>query len=161
MDTPFFSGEIKTANWYEQAVRTYLLWTPHKWLTLSAEWLWEDFDRDEVGAEGAKEVETHYIPLGVNFFHPSGLSASLKGTYVNQDGKFERQGTLGTFEDGDDKFWLVDAAIGYRLPKRYGFVTVGVTNLFEENFEFFDTDRNNPRIKPERAIFTRITLALP
>ena len=85
----------------------------------------------------------------------------MRGTYVNQDGKFERQGTLGTFEDGDDKFWLVDAAIKYRFPKRYGFVTVGVTNLFDEDFEHFDTDRNNPRIQPNRFIFATITLALP
>ena len=121
LDTPFFSDKVKTANWDEQTVRAYLFWTPHKWLAFSAEWLWEDFDRDEDLTDGAKEVKTHYIPLGINFFHPSGLSASLKGTYVNQDGKFERQGTLGTFEDGDDKFWLVDAAIRYRFPKRYGF----------------------------------------
>ena len=161
LETPYFSGKVKTADWDEQTARAYLFWTPHNWLALSAEWLWEDFDRDKNYSNGAKEVKTHYIPLGINFFHPSGFSASLKGTYVNQDGKFERQGTIGTFEDGDDKFWLVDAAIKYRFPNRFGFLTVGVTNLFDKNFEHFDTDSNNPRILPDRFVFARVTLALP
>jgi hypothetical protein len=85
----------------------------------------------------------------------------LKGTYIDQNGKFERQGTLRTFEDGDDNFWLFDAAIRYRLPKRYGFITVGATNLFDEEFQFFDSDRDNPRIIPDRFFFARVTLAIP
>jgi len=75
-------------------------WTPHEWLALSAEWLWEDFDRDEDLTDGAKEVKTHYIPLGINFFHPSGLSTFFKGTYVDQKGSFDRIDSTGTFTDG-------------------------------------------------------------
>ena len=161
LDTPFFSDKVREANWDEKIFRAYLFWTPHDWLALSAEYLYENFNRDEDNAEGVKDLKTHYVPLGINFFHPSGLSASLKGTYIDQDGEFERQGTLGTFEDGDDSFWLFDAAIRYRLPKRYGFVTVGATNLFDEDFEHFDTDRDNPRIQPDRTVFARVTLALP
>ena len=67
----------------------------------------------------------------------------------------------GLFEHGSDSFWSVDAAIRYRFPKRYGFLTVGLTNLFDENFEFFDTDRNNPRIQPGRVVSARIPLAIP
>jgi outer membrane receptor protein involved in Fe transport len=85
----------------------------------------------------------------------------LKGTYIDQDGKFEKLGNPGTFEDGDDNFWLVDAAVSYRFPKRYGFFTVGVTNLFDEDFEHFDTDLNNPRVQPDRSFFVKVTLALP
>jgi tetratricopeptide (TPR) repeat protein len=164
LEVPWFdlvASELKEVDWEEYLGRGYLFWTPHKWLALSAEYLYENLERDEDFADGAKEVETHYLPLGINFFHPSGLSASLKGTYIDQDGKFERQGTLGTFEDGDDNFWLVDAAIRYRLPKRYGFITVGATNLFDEEFQFFDSDRDNPRIIPDRFFFARVTLAIP
>ena len=101
------------------------------------------------------------IFFNFNFFHPSGLSASLKGTYVDQDGDFERQGTLGAFEHGHDNFWLFDVALRYRFPKRYGFLAVGVTNLFDQDFEHYDTDRDNPRIQPDRSVFASITLALP
>jgi hypothetical protein len=94
-------------------------------------------------------------------FHPSGLSALLTGTYVDQQGSFERQGTLGTFENGDDNFFLIDVAIRYRFPKRFGFFTVGVRNLTGEDFEHYDSDRNNPRVQPERFCFASITVALP
>jgi outer membrane receptor protein involved in Fe transport len=161
LDTPYFSDKVKNANWDENIFRTYLNWTPHKWISLTGEYRYEDFDRDKDFADGAKEVTTHYVPLGINFFHPSGLSASLKGTYVKQDGEFERQGTLGDFKNGDDDFWLVDAALRYRFPKRYGFLTVGVRNLFDKDFEHYDTDRDNPRIQPDRSVFATITVAIP
>jgi len=47
------------------------------------------------------------------------------------------------------------------LPKRYGFVSVGATNLFDEKFDYADTDVNNPRIQPGRSVYCRVTLALP
>ena len=66
-----------------------------------------------------------------------------------------------SFEHGEDNFWVVDAAISYRLPKRYGFITVGVRNLFDRKFEYADTDIDNPRIQPDRFFFARVTLAIP
>ncbi len=56
---------------------------------------------------------------------------------------------------------LVDTALNYRLPKRYGFITVGATNLFDKKFKFFNTDFDNPFIQPDRMFFARVTLALP
>jgi tetratricopeptide (TPR) repeat protein len=152
---------LEELDWEEKLARAYLFWTPHKWLALSAEYSYERLERAERFADGARDAKTHYFPLGINFFHPSGLSASLKGTYVDQKGSFERQGSLGTFEDAEDDFWVVDAAINYRLPKRYGFITVGATNLFDKEFQFFDSDRDNPRIIPDRFLFARVTLAMP
>jgi tetratricopeptide (TPR) repeat protein len=164
LSVPFFdTGLNKTRNvkWDEKIFRAYLFWTPHKWFSLTAEYLYEDFQRDEVFSDGAREVESHYFPLGVNFFHPSGLSASFTGTYVDQDGSFERATAVRTFENGQDNFWLLNAAINYRLPKRYGFLTVGVSNLTDEDFEHFDTDDDNAFIQPDRVAFARITLAFP
>jgi Tfp pilus assembly protein PilF len=151
-------GSLENANWDEKIFRAYLFWTPHEWVSLSAEYLWERLERDEDYAEGAETAETNFVPLGINFFHPSGLSASLKGTYVDQQGRFEHS---GVFENDDDNFFLVDAAIRYRFPKRYGFFTVGVSNLTDEDFEYFDSDPDNPRIQPDRFFFGKITLALP
>jgi len=53
----------------------------------------------------------------------------------------------------------VDAALGYRFPNRYGFLTVGVTNLFDREFEYFEVDVKNSRIQPDRQIFSRVTFA--
>jgi hypothetical protein len=156
------NGNNIKADWNEYLGRAYLFWTPHEWLALRAEYQYERFKRDKELTDGIRKLDTHRVPLGVNFFHPSGLGASLTGTYLYQDGKFERiAGGGGTFKDGDDDFLLVDAAIKYRLPRRYGFLTLGVTNLFDEDFNYFDVDFNNPDILPDRVFFGKITLALP
>jgi hypothetical protein len=151
---------VTKIDWDEYLGRAYLYWAAHEWLALRAEYVYEEFDRDEEFTAGIKEVKTHRVPLGINFFHPTGFNASLKGTFYDQDGDFMRlQGA--SFESGNDQFWVVDAAISYRLPKRYGFITLGVTNLTDEDFKYADTDPESPIIQPDRVFFGRVTLALP
>jgi len=54
---------------------------------------------------------------------------------------------------------VADATIRYRLPKRYGILSIEAKNLFDESFKFQDADPANPRIYPERLILGKITLA--
>ncbi|NWG03182.1 MAG: TonB-dependent receptor [Syntrophaceae bacterium] len=154
---------VKEEEWKERIARGYLYWTPHKWFGLSAEYLYERIKREIEFSLGVKKVETHRVPLGINFYHPCGLSAMLKASFVKQHGDFERQNPFatGTFISDEDKFWLFDTAISYRLPKRYGFISVGAKNLLNKHFKFFDPDYFNPSIQPGRFIYTKITLALP
>lgn len=167
LNVPFTSfigpdPELVDVDWDENKIRTYLFWAPHEWVALSAEWLWEKFNRDQTLNLGIKNLETHYLPLGINFFHPSGFSASILGTYINQQGSFNRlTAPPGITEDGQDSFFLVDLGVKYRMPKRYGFITVGVKNLFDKKFNYYDTDLNNPRIQPDRTVFSSITIAIP
>ncbi len=149
----------READWDEYLGRAYLFWTPHPWLALRAEYVFERFERDESFTAGVKELDTHRVPIGISFFHPSGFSAAVTATYWNQEGQFQFLGP--GFRSGQDDFWLVDAAISYRLPKRFGFITVGVTNLLDQKFKFFDVDPFNPTIQPDRTVFARITLAFP
>jgi hypothetical protein len=136
------------------------LWTPHPWLALRAQYIFERFKRDEQFPEGLTELNSHRVPLGISVFFPSGLSTSVTVTYFNQDGDFT--GAAATnFRSGRDQFWTVDAAINYRLPKRWGFIMVGATNLGGTEFKFFDVDLNNASIHPVRTLFARITLAWP
>jgi len=138
--------------------RSYFFWTPHEWLALRAEYVFEQFKSDV--PDFPDKLTTHRVPLGFSFFHPSGVGAFLTTTYWNQGGKnFAR--VDGSSRSGNDDFWTVDTALNYRLPKRYGFITIGATNLFDEKFRFFETDINNPRIQPNRMFFARVTLALP
>jgi hypothetical protein len=155
------SPPTREADWNEHLARTYLFWTPHPWLAFRAEYGFEQLERDERFPAGVTEVDTHRVPLGLSFFHPSGLSVSMTTTYFNQDGKFGGF-TAGTpIRHGSDDFWTVDAAVNYRLPKRYGFITVGATNLFDAQFKFFDVDLRNASIQPTRTVFGRVTLAFP
>ena len=54
----------------------------------------------------------------------------MKTTYVDQEGKFGDP--FSGFLEGDDQFWVVDAAISYRLPKRLGLISLEAKNLFDE-----------------------------
>ena len=82
-------------------------------------------------------------------------------TYWHQDGTFEGFFDHTAVRSGRDGFWTVDAAVSYRLPKRYGFISIGATNLFDEEFKFFEIDVDNPTIQPVRTFFVRLTLAFP
>jgi tetratricopeptide (TPR) repeat protein len=152
-----------TANqevaWTEHLARTYLFWAPSAWLALRAEYQFERFRRDNMFVSGMRKVDTHRVPLGINLFHDSGLSAFLTSTYFNQSGKF-LSFAVGP-HSGRDDFWTIDAGLRYRLPNRHGFITIGATNLFDKKFKYFETDLNNPSIQPNRAIFARMTLAFP
>ena len=159
LKSPFVINSIgREQDMHEDQARNYFFWTPHPWLALSAEYMFERFKSQGL-TDQPEKLNTHRVPLGITFFHPSGLSAGLKATYFDQDGKFVLINQ--DVRSGSDDFWTVDAAIGYRLPKRYGFVTVGVTNLFDRKFKFFDRDVRNPTSQPDRAFFARVTLALP
>ncbi len=144
-------------DWREYTSRLYLFSTPSDRVSLKAEYILERFDRDTLGPE---KLLTHRVPLGVRFFDPSGLGGFLTATYWNQDGRFA--GFSGPVQSsGHDQFWLVDAGISWRLPKRYGMVSIGATNLTDEDFQFFEVDFDNPTIVPKRSLIARITLAFP
>jgi outer membrane receptor protein involved in Fe transport len=142
----------------ENQIRAYLYWTPHPWVGLRAEYMFERFTSEGI-TDQPKWLDTHRVPVGVGFFHPSGLGASITGTYFNQAGRFVLNDL--SRKSGRDEFVTVDVGLSYRLPMRYGFISVGATNIFDKNFRFFDRDINNPSIMPDRMIFGRVTLAIP
>jgi tetratricopeptide (TPR) repeat protein len=168
LSVPYLTADPNTGSlswkdipWHEYWGRAYLYWTPHDWLAFRVEYAYEKSKFDETINFGVERVATYSVPLGVNFFHPSGLFAGLKATWYYQDGRFVKWDTE-TFETADNDFWLVDAVVGYRLPKRYGIITAGVTNLFDKhNFNYWETDLRNQRIQPDRQAFLKLTVALP
>jgi outer membrane receptor protein involved in Fe transport len=151
----------RTVDWEEDLARAYLFWTPTRSLALRAEYILERFDRDEAFTANVKNLDIHRVPLGVTFFHPSGFTAGITATYWEQKGEFEQLTFPPSFVSGSDQFWLVDAAVSYRLPKRYGLITLGAKNLFDEQFNAFDIDPFNSTIQPKRMVFLSATLALP
>jgi hypothetical protein len=163
IDTPYIAStsEVKEAKWEEKFGRVYLYWTPFNWLAASAEFQWERYDRDlEVTSEEYIHIlETHKLPLGVNIFSPNGITTKLKATYVDQEGEFDVNfGSLPT-EYGSDQFWVVDVSVSYRIPKRFGMLSIEAKNLFDEQFQFQSMDKLSPEIVPERLILVKIALS--
>jgi tetratricopeptide (TPR) repeat protein len=145
-------------DWEEESYRTYLDWAPFTSLALSMEYQLEHFDNEDEFVP-IPDTRTHIAPVTVRYFHPSGIFSSLTTTYVNQKVDF-----VSVAEIGDDEFILVDAGIGYRLPKRYGIVKLQVRNVFDNDFNYqalgFRTlEREALPFLPERTLLAQITLA--
>jgi tetratricopeptide (TPR) repeat protein len=152
-----------TSDLDELLGRAYVNWAPHPWFAFKAEYQYEKFKRPEdyISEDLMSRLQTHRLSFGINFFHPSGLLAKLNPNYVYQHGKFfvfDNEG-IPHLERGDDHFWVFDASIGFRLPKRYGIFTIEAKNLFDEKFKFQDTDAANPSISFKRLILAKLTLA--
>jgi tetratricopeptide (TPR) repeat protein/opacity protein-like surface antigen len=164
--------QVKNAqfeNTDEQLHRVYVHWLPIPELALSAEFAYDRFSA-ETGKRFTERfgvpqrVVTYSFPVGIQYFHPSGFFAGIGATYVNQH--VNRSESRRLFEgEGSSDFVVVDAAVGYRLPKRFGIVSLSVSNLFDNGFkyqddsfrEFPDTPSVGPYF-PERLILGRITL---
>jgi hypothetical protein len=144
----------------ERLARAYLFGSPRPWLTLGGEYGYENFDVDPELFFSFSTVTTHRLPLSARFFHPSGFSAFVSATYLQQEGDFRRS-TEFEFTPGDRSFWVVDLAARYRLPNRYGFLVAGVNNLTDETSTYEATDSRNLGIRPGRVVYARVVLAFP
>jgi outer membrane receptor for ferrienterochelin and colicin len=155
-------------DWDEQLYRVYLTWTPLPHLAVSAAYQFDRFDNeDEI--EPIPDTRTHLAPVSLRYFHPSGLFSRLGATYVSQTADLveaeERDGEFVVTEDSrDDQFMLVGASLGYRLPKRYGTIEMGVENIFNEDFDFqglvarTTTETDILPFIPERVVTAKIIL---
>ena len=157
LDVPIaFVGTV-TDDWQEDLLEVYLNWAPHPRYAASATFQYEDFDADATDTF-ISDTETQFLPVDLRYFHPSGFFAGVTTTYVDQDVH-----SADSRKDSD-QFTLVDVAVGYRLPKRYGIFTLGARNLFDKNFNYqglgFRTlAEENPRFLPERTVTGRLTLS--
>lgn len=146
------------AEWEEKNHRAYLYWAPKNWLAMSAQYQYEITERAPEFSEGLEQLTTRRVPLELKLFIASGWTASLREIFVEQTGDIVR--FSGLPESADDSFWLLDAALSYRLPARRGLLSVGANNILDEEFNYFDRDLNNASIQPDRFFYARVTWAL-
>jgi len=173
IDTPPDPPITIPASWTseerkEQLHRLYLNWTPTDRVAVHTELIYDRYSSETGEATGGnlpEKVVTWSLPVGVNYFSPSGLFAGLSTTYVNQSVRRSPYPFVTPQASGDDQFVVVDASIGYRLPKRRGVVSFAVKNLFDTDFKYQDDSyrefRDEPSIGPyfpERTFMGRIAL---
>lgn len=80
--------------------------------------------------------------------------------YVDQQVEFP---TLTAISAYRDHFWLADAAVGYRLPKRHGILSLEARNLLNKAFNYQDTNfqtsqPGEPLFQAKRIIYARFSL---
>ncbi|MBK8909628.1 MAG: TonB-dependent receptor [Rhodospirillales bacterium] len=152
-------------TWEEDLYAGYVYWTPGDRWAVRAAVEAETFERPETTFLGFSfpfpgSVETVMVPVSVNYFHPSGWFAGAKGTFVDQTVDIS---SFSAYPEDSDSFFLVDAVIGYRLPKRLGIVSVEGRNLLNQQFRFQDdsfrsSTRIGPMFVPETTVQARLTL---
>ncbi len=165
LDSPYFLGRVaRTADLDEGEFRTYLYWTPTAELGISGEIELTSFDHNET-AFNPTQIETLAIPLAVQYFNPSGFFAGIVGTFARQDVNRPPPGQTATNE-GSENLFLIDGAIGYRLPQRRGQISLEVRNVFDSNFSYqddtFRTQGDESQVSryiPRRTIFSRFTIS--
>nr|HDN01138.1 TonB-dependent receptor [Deltaproteobacteria bacterium] len=159
------SGSLTGRDLDEGLHRAYLYWTPHKSLALSVEYqneyLRRDYEDGKQNSSDPAKITTHIVPITLSYYNPNGLFSRIRATYVNQKVDFVAA-TTGTVKEEDD-FFVTDVSIGYRFPKRYGLISAGITNLFDQNFSYQSTEfgTGEPRIsrfQPERIFFAKLNL---
>jgi tetratricopeptide (TPR) repeat protein len=151
---------------HEELYATYFYWTPHKNWAVSLEPAYEKFKRSpnapSIQGRALRKVKTAIIPLKIKYFHPTGFFAQIGGSYINQKVDLAPD---STFIKNRDTVFLLDAAIGYRLPKRLGIISLEGRNLTDENFLHQDLNTQRagesvtPRFIPDRTIFVRTTFS--
>jgi tetratricopeptide (TPR) repeat protein len=165
MKTPEFDADFDAflddqTEWHHQA---YVYWTPTDRWSLSAKAVFDKFiSRDALDIDLPEEVRTVSYPMGIQYFHPSGFFAGAQVTYVDQD---VDRSSFSTLASGQDDFTVTNAAIGYRLPRRMGIVSLSAQNLFDKEFKYQDDSyrefQDEPSIGPyipDRTVMARFTL---
>jgi tetratricopeptide (TPR) repeat protein len=162
---PVVDPDISDEDQDEQNHRAYLYWTHRAGYALSAEYQYEDFERDYLEGQAdfdrPARMTTRTLRLGARYFHPSGLFAGLTGSHVDQ--RLTSVLPFGGTEELEDDFWITDAALGYRLPHRRGLLELQVRNLFDQSFHYQSvhpgtgTPQTSPYY-PDRAWFLHAQL---
>jgi len=149
----------------ESSYRGYFVWAPCQTFSITSEIEWTKLYRPGTLAVmdgNPSKVQTLTGPLAARYFHPSGVFAGLGGTFVYQ--KIDPS-VNSTFSKNDDRYFLVDASLGFRFPNRLGIFMIQGLNIFDKNFLYQDpniliTGNNHPRFARDRTILVKLTIAL-
>jgi TonB dependent receptor len=157
----FFPGRapVRTSDLEEQNIGSYVYWTPFDYMAVQIGYDYEYLDGEGL-SNGLSQLRTHTVPVSLRFFHPRGLFAGLGVSYVSQD--VDARPGLG-LDDGSDMFALLDLNLGYRFPRRHGFIAVEVANVLDEEFRYLDnsfrtSEVRSPRFVPDRQVLARVAL---
>jgi hypothetical protein len=151
----------------DRILRSYLYWTPNDRIAISAAVDLEKFEQAEKDGVGLPiEVDTISVPVLARYFDPSGVFAEAGLRYVDQSvtaALSTAPSNIIERQTRADNFLLVDAAVGYRLPRRRGIISVSVSNILDENFLFQDdafrnAEQPSPRFLPSRQIMLRASV---
>jgi tetratricopeptide (TPR) repeat protein len=134
----------------EDVVRGYGYWALHPRWALTVDAIYEDFtsQRMQLNPEVPIRLETLRVPVGLRYFDPGGAFVQVVATYLAQN---VERGNRAQFPEGEESTFLVDTAVGYRLPERRGILSLEIQNVLDSNFRYQD---DSFRVPPQSITFS-------
>ena len=133
------------------------------WMTASLgyDWYERKFDTTAVTPVGTFQdrVQTQRFRPELRFFTPQGIFVRAGGARYDQEvDQFDAfDPASATRTTVNSEFWVADAAVGYRFPKRWGSFVIDARNVFNKKFEFYDR-LVQERVVPARSIAARLEI---
>jgi hypothetical protein len=145
--------------------RAYLNWLIDPKWSVTLEYLYQGLTME--GGQFLRtayptQLDTSTVPLNIRYFDPSGFFAGAGATYVHQRVDYDAE--VNPLTPGSSNFVLLDATVGYRLPKRWGILALEGRNLTDKHFQYQDysfmtaSNNLNPQFLPERTVIGRFIL---
>jgi tetratricopeptide (TPR) repeat protein len=170
MKVPVLSLDgVDEFDWNERTARAYIYWALPSNLgradaadysaAIAVQYELDKMTRPEelTGDEGIVDLDTRVLPIRLTLFPVELLSLQLTSTYVRQTGRLQVAVGFDSV-DVNQRFWITDFSVNYRLPGRRGILALGVSNLFDRKVDGYqELDRSNPRFAPGRLAFARVT----
>jgi hypothetical protein len=143
----------------ERLSRFYYYSAPTDRIAGSIEYQFEKKTEDpRISMFSVEDVRTHRVPVTLRYFHPQGMFAQARVTFGRQKGNFIDQ-LSGAVTADSDEFLVTDIALGHRFSNRIGIASVEIRNLFDERFNFQESQPGDPGYSRDRAIFVRLALS--
>ncbi|MGH9867045.1 MAG: FecR domain-containing protein [Candidatus Polarisedimenticolia bacterium] len=131
-------------------------------LALGLEYGYEerDFDNTQVSPVGLFEdfQRTTRLRPEARLSFPMGLFVTARGTRYDQEVDQFDDLTSASRDTVESDFWLGDLSVGYRLPNRWGSVTLDALNVTDQEFIFFRSSLEE-RVVPARTILLSVRFA--
>jgi Tfp pilus assembly protein PilF len=148
----------------ERVQKGYVYWLPSDRISIAGRYEHGRYASEPVPLFGYSRMTMTRVPVELRYFARSGFTFGGRASYVDQSGEFQTEvlqssDSPPTLQYGEDRFWVLDAFVGYRLANRRGLLSLNADNVLDESFQFQDIDPTNPSLFPERLVSVRFTLA--
>ncbi len=160
LESPLISGgSLLFDDLTELNHQLYLNWIINRTFSINASVFYEKFENVNTNdLLTLNKITTTEYPISFNIHSSPGINFKFVTTYVDQDL------TDAANNEFHDSFWVADSILEYRFPRRFGRLSIGVNNLFDEQFNFYNInyqgETNNPKYIPARSILAQLIINL-
>lgn len=158
LDVPYYRSstkEILETEWNEHILKIYFYWVINSQWSSSIDYLYERFNRNEIFPREFQISNTKRLPIKLTYTINKNITSSLTAMGVQQNGIYKNNTTSKTSE-GKGDFWVYDFNLSYKINRDTN-VGLFIKNILDEDFQYQETDFNNPSIIPDRTYYLQAT----